>query len=69
MDVGDLVTRQFNSTSDFISIGIVVERLSRHVVTVYWYKVDKYYAAGKSDEAVQNLETLSKAPKKTIDKK
>ena len=77
MNVGDLVTRYLynNTAADFVSTGIVVEKLSRHVVTVYWYKVDvPIYAlgisrtigcsrtVGKSDEAVLNLEMFSRAP-------
>lgn len=72
MNVGDLVTRYFDNSLDFISIGIVVEKLSRHVVTVYWYKVNVPpailapalcgYTIGKTDEAVLNLEMFSRAP-------
>ena len=71
INVGDLVSRYFSpSSTDSLSVGIVVEKLSKYVVTVYWYKVDEYYhRVGRSDEAVLNLEILSRAPKKTIDKK
>jgi hypothetical protein len=69
INVGDLVSRYFAFPStDAMSVGIVVEKLSTYVVTVYWYKVDEFYhQVGRSDEAVLNLEILSRAPKKTID--